>query len=277
MKVVVLGCGPAGLMAAHAVLVAHGGYAPTLQSKTQVAILSRKRKSDLYGAQYLHNPIPGVPVGAPVTVDYMTMGTPEQYRRKVYGMLWDGTVSPEDLAQQHFAWDIRATYDWLWDRYNSLIYDVDVDPYLIRRLDADLVVNSIPRSALCHGGHQFNATEIIAAGDAPALGIDIGKTMNLRISDNRVICNGEENPSWYRASRIFGHVTIEWPGALGRVPLQSAAKVMKPTNHNCDCWPEVLHVGRYGTWTKGVLSHEAFTATYDKVKGMVDAAAEASA
>jgi len=53
MRIAVLGCGPAGLMSAHAAMVA-------TESEADLAIFSTKRKSPLYGAQYLHQPIPFV-------------------------------------------------------------------------------------------------------------------------------------------------------------------------------------------------------------------------
>lgn len=253
MRVAVLGCGPAGLMAAHAVA----------QLEHDVMVFSRKRKSPLFGAQYLHAPIPGITDRDDrITVEYMLRGSVEDYRRKVYGRMWDGTVSPEDLSDDHAAWDIRSTYDRLWELYSEAIIDVDIDPAGVKFLQdqhkPDLVINTIPLAQLCHEGHTFRAQQVTAAGDAPDIGIDVGAIY--RCPPNTVICNGEESPSWYRISRIFGHTTVEWPMGIN-VPIPTASEVQKPTSHNCDCWPNILKVGRYGSWTKGVLSHSAYTTT----------------
>lgn len=250
MKVAVLGCGPAGLIAAHAVRMA--GH--------KLVIISRKRKSPLFGAQYLHAPVPGVTHQDDYReVRYQLNGTPEMYRRKVYGKSWDGTVSPEDLLETHKAWDIRETYDRLWAMYADRILDAEVEPAGVRSLvqspSFDMVVNTIPLDQLCHQGHVFRSTEVVAAGDAPAYGIKVSDIY--KCPEDTVRCNGQGHPSWYRMSNIFGHTTVEWPTDV-EVPVPTASKVTKPTSHNCDCWPNILKVGRYGSWTKGVLSHEAY-------------------
>lgn len=269
MKVLVLGSGPAGLMAAQGVSDA----CTTLREEYLIGISSRKVKSPLYGAQYLHSPIPGYTKGNSAHINYMMRGDTDDYRRKVYGTMWDGTVSPEDLDASHEGWDIRATYDRLWHAWERIILDVEIDVVGLRRLleedPPDLLINSIPRPHLCYAGHSFGATEVWAAGDAPALGIRIP----FNCPDNSVICNGEDNPSWYRMSRVFGHTTVEWPGSLMSVPVTTATRVKKPTTHQCDCWSDapMVHVGRYGEWSKGVLSHTAYDKSYqmviDKMKG----------
>lgn len=260
MRVAILGAGPAGLMAAHGVM--------TADSSAFIAIFSKKQKSALHGAQYLHQPIPGMTPVESHLIDYQLRGgDADDYRRKVYGKMWEGSVSPEDLAEPHLGWDIRATYDRLWDTYASDICDTLIDPIALARIvdgGWDLVVNTIPRDMICSRGHTFAATEVIAAGDAPSLGIDIGKMF--RCPDNTVICNAAENPSWYRMSRIYGHTTVEWPMMRAKIPVSSASIVRKPTFHACDCWPTVTHVGRYGSWAKGVLSHEAYFKVHDLIK-----------
>jgi hypothetical protein len=255
MKVTVLGCGPAGLAAAHGVLTA----AADRQMPVDLAIVSRKVRSPLYGCQYLHRPIPYMPRVHSTTVSYRLRGSADGYRSKVYGPNFFGTVSPEDLGGEHKAWDIRESYMWLWKKYQHLIIDGEVTPRTIWSLDG-LIINSIPRDALCHQGHSFESSKIIAAGDAPDMGIYISN--HFQCDDDSVVCNGEETPSWYRISRVFGHTTVEWPASLGTVPVTSAATVRKPTTTDCNCHPEVIHVGRYGRWQKGVLSHTAYWDAY---------------
>ena len=276
MKVIVLGSGPAGLMAAQGVLDAHNHNAA---GDLQMMILSRKVKSPLYGAQYLHQPIPGVTPDKWHTVLYSLRGDADSYRRKVYGQMWGGTVSAQELDKSHAAWDIRATYDRLWALWEYSINDMNIDPVALTNLnihnEPDLIVNSIPRPALCHRGHAFGATEVWAAGDAPALGI----RLPYHATPDTITCNGEDYPAWYRMSNVFGHTTVEWPGSLPKVPVSTASRVQKPTSHECDCWSELplLHVGRYGEWTKGVLSHTAYFNAYKRVDEMIGASRGASA
>lgn len=250
MKIAVLGCGPAGLMAVHGVRA--------VRPEADVAIFSKARKSHMFGAQYLHEPIPGLEARK-TTVDYQLRGSMDDYRRKVYGPKWDGKVSPDDYIGEHDAWNIRDAYDQLWSLYGDWVNDVQIDPAGVRALyddhKFDLVVNTIPLDILCHRGHSFGAVEIVAAGDAPEHGVKVSSMYHCPY--DTVVCNGESAPSWYRMSRIFDYTTVEWPGGL-KVPVNSAANVVKPTFNNCDCWPDMLKVGRYGSWTKGVLSHEAF-------------------
>lgn len=270
MKVIVLGSGPAGLMAAQGVLDAHNR---NMDGDLKIMILSRKVKSPLFGAQYLHAPIPGVTPEPWRTVAYHLLGDADDYRRKVYGQLWDGTVSAQDLDSAHAAWDIRATYDRLWVMWEHSIIDVNIDPVALTNINVmhepDLIINSIPRPALCHRGHSFGATEVWAAGDAPELGI----RLPYNSPPDTVTCNGEDNPSWYRMSNVFGHTTVEWPGSLKAVPVTTASRVKKPTSHDCDCWSDLpmMHVGRYGEWTKGVLSHTAYNKALTRCDNMLGA------
>lgn len=258
MRVAVLGCGPAGLMAAHAAKV----------NGAQVDIYSRKRKSELYGCQYLHAPIPGMTDVAPVDVSYSLHGDVESYRQKVYGADWQGEVSPEDLVGAHTAWDIRRTYDNLWREYGPYVFGTDISHGWLANflaVDAaryDCIISSVPRNILCRGGrHVFRSQRVWAIGDAPERGVFAPSYANR----NAVICNSLPSPAWYRAANVFGYSTVEWAdrsmltAGLGDV----ASPVDKPLAHNCDCWPELIHVGRYGRWEKGVLSHTAFQSTID--------------
>jgi hypothetical protein len=105
------------------------------------------------------------------------------------------------------------------------------------------------------GVHRFESETVWAVGDAPERGIFCPVT----VPSWTVQCNGEENPRWYRASNVFGYKTCEWPGEKAP-PVQDIAKVEKPISTTCDCWLDgnYLRLGRFGTWTKGVLSHEGY-------------------
>lgn len=257
-RVAILGCGPAGLFAAHA--FAELGWT--------ISIFSKKRRSEMFGAQYLHMPIPGLSLAPPQTVTYKIMGTEQQYADKVYGgKLSARQVSPAYLNGEQRAWDIREAYYRGWEYYASLITSMAIDSSSIHSLmqSFDMVVSSIPAREICGdmtGKHEFYSEDVWAVGDAPERGI----FCPISVPPWEVHCNGEENPRWYRASNVFGYKTCEWPGEKAP-PVQDIAKVIKPISSSCDCWggKNLLRVGRYGTWRKGVLSHEAY---YEIKKGL---------
>ncbi len=249
MKVLVLGAGPAGLMAAHAAAI----------TNNDVIILSKKRKSFMRGAQYLHMPIPMASQSQPFSISYKLKGTAEQYRDKVYGPDPRIRVSPESLLGSHLAWDIREAYDWLWETYGDYVEEQDIHPLniedIIKSMGADAIISSIPAPQICidpdHGFQQENVwvTEMYR-GEAR--------------DDNTVICSGDPDDPWYRTSRIHSWSNTEYP--FNKKPPLSSDKVhavAKPIKTNCDCLSEIRRVGRYGTWTKGVLSHSAFYSTAD--------------
>ncbi len=257
MKVAVLGCGPAGLIAAYG----------AREAGASVRLISGSRTpSDLYGCQYLHEPIPGITKADPVEMRYKLVGTAEGYRRKVYGEGADiVAVSPNTLEENHLAWDLRWTYRQLWERLacEEEVETVHLSRKSARRIAEHLareeyqVVCTIPRYAVCqHDRHVFLRALVYARGDAPALARYASPEDD--VEPNTVVCNGDQDVAWYRTSNVFGHSTVEWSlaGIMFRPP--GASLVHKPVATNCNCFPHWRFAGRYGTWTKGVLSHEAF-------------------
>lgn len=251
----ILGAGPAGLFAAQAVYDMGG----------VVQLYARGRRSDLYGAQYLHAKIPGLDCGDRAEVQYILKGTPEGYRRKVYGPDASLEVSPDTLAPIHDAWDIRSAYGHAWLKFSGLIQEVDLKPQALAGIGndvaADLVVWSIPLASQCIAKHSFASESIWAQGDAP----ELGRYCSVSVDPWTVLVNGEDSPRWYRASNVFGHRTAEWP-FMPKPPVNGVALVEKPIATNCDCWLKlggtpVLRVGRFGRWTKGELSHQAYERT----------------
>lgn len=253
MNIVILGAGPAGLMAAHAATIANH----------QVSIMSKKRKSYMRGAQYLHMPIPMVS-GTPFTIEYLLEGDIDGYRDKVYR---DPRVqvSPESLLGSHNAWDIREAYDHLWEMYKQYIIDEEIDAHFVQAIldhpqAPDLIISSIPAKILCHNPNHMFTQETVWVTE-----MFRGDT----IMDNIVVCSGRRDDPWYRTSRIQGWHNTEYP--FDKKPPLSSDKVhevIKPVATTCDCFGEkVARVGRYGTWTKGVLSHSAF---YDTIHALTD-------
>ena len=255
-RVAVFGCGPAGLMAAHTSRML--GYEPT--------IFSRLKPSDLYGCQYLHAPIPGLTVRTPVIVSYDRIGTSEQYRRKVYGEAWNGSVSTESLDREHAAWDIREAYKQLWDMYYDCVEDNNIDREWLEGFPYDdfaYTFSSIPIKSLCENtSHTFDAMYIHAFGETPTRKIELD---DHAIGGNHVLCNGLDNPSWYRVSNVFGFSTIEWPWR-STPPVEGFSTVAKPLGNTCTCYPEMIRIGRYGRWMKGILTHHAVEQVWEVLK-----------
>ena len=259
--VAILGCGPAGMFAAHA--CAQNGIEPD--------IFSKNRKSHMHGAQYLQDEIPGL-TGDPFEVKTMLRGTLEGYRDKVYR---DPSYVPGKLnhgMEGYFkAWDIREAYDRAWDRYSRFIQDVDLaaNPWMLDVIESkyDIIVSTIPAPLLCRDpAHHFESawiwsTDYIKAEQSEFQGP--GDTW----LDNIVVYSGAPDDWWVRQSRIHGWENTEFPhdrepkGYQGKV-----FEVEKPLSTTCDCFPEFIREGRYGRWEKGVLSHEGYTHTMEHLQ-----------
>lgn len=264
-KVAVLGCGPSGLVAAHAVHMA--GH--------DVEIFSKRRKSFLFGSQYLHEPIPGFnSMVESAVVTYENVGTPEEYRRKCHGQAWDGMVAPEEFETKHPAWNIRDTYDRLWRHYGPRVQDYEIRN--LYKLDQDItldkydmVISTVPRTIWENpfSNEQFVHSKCWAVGDAP----EYGKFAPFSTEkDNTIICNGSEETSWYRLSRVFGYTTIEWPEHK-KPPVQNAVMVQRPLRYIPDPnqvnpADQMMHVGRYGEWKKGVVVSDVYNQVFNALK-----------
>lgn len=259
-RVYVLGAGPAGLLAAHAAQIQ--GYEVIVFTHPDAD--GTPRKSELLGCQYLHEPIHGITGrGERTYVDYRLVGgTADSYRRKVYGAGYTGSASIDEYgpAEPHPAWDLRAAYDKLWDKWlpmmvPAMLNDSSAEAFV--RDKKAFTVSSVPAPVLCRSPeeHKFPTQDVWALGEwglpyyAPA---------------DTVECNGADAPRWYRAATVFGHSTIEWP-AGAKPPISDIKAVSKPLSTDCDChlssrW---LRVGRFGRWTKGVLVHTAYFDTLE--------------
>jgi len=268
-KVAILGTGPAGLAAAHAA----GVMGHMVQIFTQGGD-DGPTKSRIGGAQFLHIPLPVINDPEPdAMLTYLTAGTTDGYREKVYGP--DGDVpfvSMERIPKGGAvpAWSLIDTYDKLWDVYCSgtSVNVISLDPKrlidIIERGNFDLVVSTIPKPALClaHAGlvpeiHAFVSQRIRIANECV-----------LPSPDNQIFYNGTPDVSWYRTSTIFGVGSTEWgAGAPERLPYRDLVSVKKPIRSDCTCFDgKVLFTGRFGLWRKGVLSHEGFIDTMEALK-----------
>jgi hypothetical protein len=269
VKVAILGCGPAGLLAAHAAsLCGHSAV-----------IFSKKQKSPMEGAQYMHVEIPDIHTPPPATIEYMLMGSINTYRQKVYGSGDpDITVSPEQYLGSHKCWDLRATYARLWERWERRVVNMRITQETLAKLtdSYELVISTIPANVLCIDPreHKFNYVPVWIdntwSGPTPA-----EAPYGHGIRGNYVFCNGLavddddiDHTGWYRTSHIYGHMNTEWAQEkyvpAGRsVPPAHVWRVRKPIDTDCDCWRGIIKVGRYGLWQKGVLTHHAYQHVFE--------------
>jgi hypothetical protein len=262
--VAILGCGPAGMFAAHAFHEA--GW--------DVRIYSKKRRSHMFGAQLLQVPIPGLPQ-IKTEFSHLTEGTAEEYAKKVYGpqATWDDETW-KTLPGRHDAWDIRAAYYAAYEKYADLVLDLTVDQAVMEDLVGNpasrkyygAIISTIPAPAICARPeeHQFMAQNVWAAGDAP----ELGRYCPISCPPDTLIHNGSRDRGWYRLSNVFGHTTAEWPENR-KPPLQDLASVPKPIRHTCKCWDykNFHRLGRYGAWGIGILSHSAYFQAAEIARG----------
>ncbi len=266
--VVVLGCGPAGLFAAHA--------AKTFGA--DVHIISKLRRSEMYGAQYLHSGIPGLTDSQKAgAVEYRMTGELDEYLEKVYGPVVPerSAITKESLVGIYPAWDIRDAYFRAFDLYRADVINEPLDntsmPSIMAEFRPTLIISTVPAPSLCAApdAHAFDTRRIWAIGDAPERGI-----FTPRYSDehNVIWYNGEASPAWYRYSFINGYASMEWPEA-NRPPDPDVAAVEKPVATSCHCWMgskkyPVIRMGRYGAWNRHGHAHQAYWRTLQAIRDL---------
>lgn len=242
-EVAVLGCGPAGLLAAHAAQL-HGHSVTIFTPKIEKSVIS--------GAQYLHSPIHGVTSAiADGMINYVKVGDRGGYAEKVYGhhdapCSWD--LYPASTVP---AWSLQRAYAALWRCYRHSMAECAANHDNIQDIARHyfLVLSTAPRHVIQHG-------------DAPTEQAWIkNDTAPQGLPENTIVYNGDPDIWWYRTSNIFGHLSMEWPNTRGPEFVPHLAKrIAKPlsfTPHQ-DLPGNVRFLGRYGQWKKGVLVDHVF-------------------
>lgn len=255
--VAILGVGPAGLMAAYGMALQGRPVSLFGQPRSDGSAIKR---SVLGGAQFLHQPLPGVCEGPDAVIRYRLIGTPEGYRKKVYGDTKVPFVSMEFLedGQEQPAWSLQDAYAKLWNELSvdsaGNVANIDAE-WVFNAMDKewfDAIISTIPAPAICHqeGAHHFFSTEIRIANEA------------MHDYQNQIHYNGDSESSWSRSANLFGHASTEW-NANVNPSLTETFTVRKPLRTNCDCFlADLVKLGRYGAWTKGILTHHAFEGAF---------------
>jgi hypothetical protein len=257
--VAVLGCGPSGLLAALALD----------QYGIPFSIFSKYQKSQLGGAQFSHIEIPGMTEEPEVVLRYVVRGESSVYQNKVYGEMpvpfvsFDGVYDGKEVP----AWNLRGIYNALWERYAPNIVQTDITPQSIARFETgpfDLVFSSVPLVSVCAARvdpeihHRFRSVKVQILNEA----------LETSIPDNTIVYDGTKDHSYYRMSKIFGVGATEWGGSSPIPPLSGIKTVSKPTETNCNCWPSIQRIGRFGTWRKGILTMHAYRKVVETIQVM---------
>lgn len=244
--IAIVGCGPAGLLAAHA--VEQAGHTPVVYS-------AKREASPVGGGVFLHQPIPAlhpstVPDGK---IILRKRGTEEWYARKVYGAK-DAPTSWAKLREGGMAaWALAPLYEQLWASYGDTVVEQAIDGHMASDLLAEyrLVLWSAPLPALCVARHAFPERLVWWVDKAPSW-----------VRENEMIYNGRPTPAWFRSSKVFG---VQLTEHSTQVEGARMGKKVLPTN--CDCHQRIKRIGRWGTWTPGVLLHHAYWSALEAMAG----------
>lgn len=260
-KVLVLGCGPAGLLTAYAA-GEHGA---------DVMIYSRKERSKIFGAQWLQRGIPGltnfIPSG---NITFLMLGSAEGYAEKLYGEPLRGSGWTDHLEEPvKRGWDLRETYDRLWNLHEPRIIHKELDAEEVGRLDFgkwDHVFNCLPLWNICsrYRAHDDDPVPVRHVFRKYKVQIQPAQKTEMMGAQNRVIYNGRPEDPWFRSSLIFGvDGGYEYPHDYA---VENATMIRKPLSTTCDCWPNIIRVGRYGAWDMHGLVHDGWQAVEEALR-----------
>lgn len=253
MRVAVIGCGPAGLAAAHAAVG---------QGAEDVVVFAPKVKTPQLGPLLIQRPIPGINTSHPDGTIHQRVigGSILDYRYKLYGDINIG-INGDILRPEYHAWRHGETYDKLWDLHKHLIVNSYVTAHHLRRMHEswDLVVSTANTYKLCHeGGHshsfQYAIVYVTSVAEYPGQ------------PDNTIVFNAGKEFSWVRSSRIFGQEVTEWTDPpVGR---DGWRLIQKPISTDCTCFPHVLRTGRFGAWRNETWVDTAYWDTWTAIESM---------
>jgi hypothetical protein len=257
MRIAVIGCGPAGLAAAHA---AHGLGAG-------VTIYSPGQKSPQRGPLVLQRPIPAISTDHPdgYIKQLVIGGSILDYRYKLYGDI-NISIQGNILADGYHCWKFIETYDRLWELYMEpgecraahVTMDVSSQELSWMVHEFDLVINTAPLRNICYKAHTFR--------DKP-VEITMNRSYPNQPEDTTIFNAGNYYP-WVRSAWLLGNECTEW--LPGTVPDElESITIHKPISHDCDCYPDVLLTGRFGAWRNETWVDTAYYVTRDAIVSML--------
>lgn len=244
MTVAILGSGPAGLFAAHA--LAEAGKKFTIFSKGAA-------KSEPVGPLFVNAEIPGL-TGEPFAVRAELRGTANGYRAKT------GLALP--TLRRFEAYDLREAYDAAWRRYRDRVEPCDLaeHPWFLDIIadQYDEVISTVPAPLICRNiEHTFTSRTTWITDSNKTGQVEFQKA-----DDNVILYSGETDDWWFAQSRIRGRQSTEFPE--NRKPLRYLGKIWEvttPIDTDCTCYDEFTFEGRMGSWSGEVDAIEAYTNT----------------
>jgi len=253
MHVIVIGCGPAGLAAAHAAT----GLGCSVQ------IIGPKKRTPQHGPVFLQRPIPGISTDHPngYIKQIVVGGSILDYRLKLYGDVNVSVTSDGILRDGIHTWSVQAAYVNMWEMYSHLIQDTEITPEELSHLSRykELIVSTAPAPRLCSQPdvHKFLSVPIAL----------YFRTSYPDQPENTIIYNAHAEPKWVRSSNVFGNRVTEYANkALIDVP---DLLIRKPLSTDCDCHPNVLRCGRFGKWNNMAWIDSAYYDTRTTIYSML--------
>lgn len=256
-KALILGCGPSGMIAAHA--ASEFGAEITIVSDTKI-------KSAIYGAQALYKPIPRITSAVPEGVIHaLFLGEKSVYQEKIYGDPdRDSAWGLKDGILDEPIWNLHHAYNLLWDRYVGAIAIEHVTRKVLFDFivsnEWDYIFSSIPATGLCEDRiHEFSTYEVRILRQSQQQRLFPGES-------NICIYNGLREDTWFKFSHYFGRNNgfemPSWNKAEGSVLIK------KPVGTNCDCWTgSITRIGRYGTWDVRTHMHDSWSIVMEVMSG----------
>lgn len=259
-KAIILGCGPAALLAAHELNRSHGYANVNISFKTLYL-----EPSPIGGAQYLHLPMLDEDAPPDALIEFIKIGTPEGYAEKVYGSPHVPTSWTEYGGVQK-AWRLQSNYTTLFRRFRHQIYggwratatSVEELIYSHETDSLPLILSSVPAKCLCKRPdlHDFPRANILIHKEAP----------DFLSTDNVVMYSGRPEEKWYRACKLFGQCWTEYSHDAAPADPKGYITGFKPLGTACNCFPGIHRIGRFGTWDRKVLLTDVPTQVEEAVK-----------
>jgi hypothetical protein len=273
MKVVILGTGPDGLLAAHAADMAG----------VKFTLYGSRTPAEILGAQYLREPIPGMTLETAL-IEHNLEGDLKDYWHKAFGIesndpLWfnganvtenpglGGDIEvPGNRSWTEYAWNLRECYERLWAAYANEIYQINNEnrssrihpesPFVAETLKPfDLVINTWPRPKWAGPGDVFERRTLwrMTGTEVP---------IQLK-ADNTIIYDATKDVGLSSMAKVFGHSAIEWPGGH-KPPIDNLASVEVPISlkQGKSGYPglNLVHLGSLATWDRNWNPCDSFRA-----------------
>lgn len=253
-QIAVLGAGPSGMMAAHA--VAQCGLEPViydrdpdqtrrnagvfiLHDRCDLILRSTVVRQEVLGAEDLRR-----------EGDWVAQ-VEARYREKVYGFWGPSQVSVRGALEQELqeVYNANEAVTQLWEMYGDCVQVREIRGIEdARSLDLP-VISTIPAKALFPDRRYDWQRAYVYRGEAPT-------------DEAFIYYSVGAAPRWYRCSAVFGVFTAEYGFARQDcVPVKKVMRVDEPLP-SLD-W--LFLVGRYGAWDKGCLTHHVYERSLQEV------------